>query len=141
LSKIHTLADFDAAHKYYNKEKDKSVTSIKGLYRKIWQRCENYRNITQGLKEMINSNLQKYDDNKKTISSKTNNEKTFNSNSSVSEKLLLNENNKEVVKFLNTLFNVDLKKKYETDILGEKYNRTKLWDLIYTKIKQQYKYN
>jgi len=105
----------------------------------MWQKCENYRNITQGLKEMINSHLQKYDDTKSKVSSKNTNEKNLNSNSNNSEKQILNENNKEIVKFLNTLFNVDIEKKYEVEILGEKYNRTKLWELIYSKIKLQYK--
>ena len=138
LNKIHLLTDFDNAHKYYNKEKDKSTTSVRGLYRKMWQKCENYRNITQGLKEMINSNLQKYDENKK-ITTKTNNDKNLNANSNNNEKAIISENNKEIVKFLNTLFNADLEKKNEVEILGEKYNRTKLWELIHNKIKAQYK--
>jgi hypothetical protein len=104
----------------------------------MWVKCENFKNIIASLKDLINSNLQKFDTNKKTTT-KNVNEKNIN-NASANEKHLLKENFVEIVKFLNTLFNNDYDKKFEIEIYGVKYNQKTLWDFIISKVFEKYKY-
>lgn len=128
LKKIHELANLKM--NYFETGKERK-SQIRGLYRVYWNKFEHYSD----------SELRKIFSNNKT-DDKTGNTNKIDKTALENEVLLMVK--KEIVKFMNVLFNFVPEKfeKHEVEILKVKYKNSSLWRyILYERVKTIYNVN
>jgi hypothetical protein len=132
LKKLHILGSDSFKCTYYEENNKGTTTYAKGLYRRFWHRCTSYAD--KDIKPIFATK----EENKGGKVNKENN-----------ENLMLSEAKKEIVQFLNVLFDFDSSKSrkhsYNKEyipptcrILNIEYSNKTLWDTIFERVKSHY---
>lgn len=125
LKKLHKLNNNFKVQYFIDSMKDKKK-NYEGLYRYCWSKNEQFNE--KEMRKLLTGN--KGDDNKQGHTKEKNSY----------ESDILNHSKKEIVKFLNVLFNFVPEKyeKFEVEILKVKYKNSSLWKLIVEQIRVNY---